>query len=88
MNDSMKQQAIRDFMINYDFKNENWSVKEIKAHLKRILGEEPAVKVNYSKDAMINEITGVAKEISRLDSIAIIFTDLNDEITKLEFQLD
>ena len=33
MNDSMKQTAIRDFMLNYDFRNENWSVKEIKASL-------------------------------------------------------
>lgn len=88
MNDSMKQTAIRDFMLNYDFKNENWSVKEIKSHLKRVLGEEPAIKVNYSKDAMINEITGKAKEVSKLTSISVIFTDLNDEITKLEFQLD
>lgn len=88
MNGSMKQTAIRDFILNYDFKNENWSVREIKAHLKRILGEEPAVKINYSKDAMINEITGEAKEISKLNSISIIFTDLNDQISTLEFQLD
>ena len=37
---------------------------------------------------MINEITGEAKEVSKLTSISVIFTDLNDEITKLEFQLD
>lgn len=84
----MKQTAIRDFILNYDFKNENWSVREIKANLKRILGEEPAIKVNYSKDAMVNEITGEAKEITSLSSISIIFTDLNEQITKLEFQLD
>lgn len=84
----MKQQAIRDFILNYDFKNENWSVREIKVNLKIILGEEPAIKVNYTKDAMINEITGDAKEISKLNSISIIFTDLNEQITKLDFQLD
>jgi len=88
MNNSMKEQSIRDFILNYDFKNENWSVGEIKRNLKPVLGEEPAIKVNYTKDAMINEITGEAKEVRKLDSISIIFTDLDDQLSTIEFQLD
>jgi len=84
----MKQTSIRDFILNYDFKREDWSVNEIKSSLKRVLGEEPAVKVNYTKDAIINEINGEAKEINKLTSISIIFTDLNDEFKTLEFKLD
>ncbi len=88
MNISMKEKSIKDFILNYDFKNENWSVTEIKANLKRLLGEEPAIKINYDKDAMVNEITGEAKEVTKLSSIKIIFTDLDDSMKTVEFQLD
>ncbi len=85
---SMKEVSIRDFIANYDFTNDNWSVKEIKTNLKRLLGEVPAIKINYEKDVMINEVSGESKEVSKLTSIAIIFTDLDDNLKRVEFQLD
>jgi hydrogenase maturation factor HypE len=88
MNGSMKEDSIRKFILDYDFSNENWSVNEIKANLKRLLGEEPAIKINYNKDVAVNEISGEAKEITKLASISIVFTDLDDNMKKLEFQLD
>jgi len=88
MNDSMKQMLIREFILRYDFKREDWSAKEMKNNLKMILGEEPAIKINYVKDIMVNEINSDVKEITALRSISIFFTDLDDKITKMDFQLD
>ena len=88
MENSMKQITIRQCILGYDFTNENWSITEIKKQLKKLLGEEPAIKANYVKDVMVNEVSGDAKEVSRLDSISVIFTDLDDKIATLEFKLD
>lgn len=81
---SMKENAIQEYILSVDF-NEDWSVKIIKRDLKRILGEEPAIDINYQKDAMINEITGEAKEVKKLHSISIVFTDLDDDFKRVEY---
>ena len=88
MNNSMKEVIIREFMVKYDFTNENWSIKEIKYILQNKLGEVPAIKVNYEKDIMVNEINGKVKEISKMKSIEVIFTDLDDSMKKVEFEIE
>ena len=84
---SIKENAIQEYILKKtDFSNEdNISIKQIKEDLKRILGEEPAVQLNWQKDAMLNEITGEPKEINKVKSINIIFTDTNNEYKSLEF---
>lgn len=81
---SMKENTIQDYILSIDF-NEDWSVNQIKNDLRRLLGEMPAVDISYQKDAMINEITGEAKEVKKLHSISIVFTDLDDNIKRVEY---
>jgi len=82
---SMRENIISDYVLNkVDFTNE-WSVKSIKADLKKMLGEEPAFKVNYEKDVMLNEVTGESKEIKKIKSVNIIFTDDDDKYKNVEF---
>lgn len=84
----MKEQLIREFIARYNFDDENWSVNEIKRELKNMLGETPAVMVNYDKDIMVNEISGKTKEIKKMDSVTVVFTDDNDNVKRLNFQMD
>jgi len=83
----MKEQIISDFILKkIDFsKEENMSIKKIKEGIKLLIGEEPAVKFNWEKDAMINEVSGEVKEIKKIKSINIIFTADNNEFKSIEF---
>lgn len=86
---SMKKEIIRNYFIkNVDFTNDKWSAKSIREELKNILGEEPGIKVNYIKDVVINEVTSTAKEIKKVESVTLYFTDLDDKITTMEFLID
>ena len=82
--DSLKVTAIKEYLSKIDFKNDNWSIYQISKDMKRFLGETPAIDVFYKKDAMVNEVTGEAKEIKKLNKVSVIFTDLDDKIKKLE----
>ncbi len=84
----MKEKAIRDYISQIDFKNEDWSIYKIKEDMRRFLGEEPGIDIIYKKDVMINEINGEAKEFMGVNKVKIIFTDLDDKIKKLEFMID
>lgn len=85
---SMKEIAIREYISNVDFTKENWSLSKIKEEMRKFLGEEPGIDIDYKKDVIINEIKGEAQEISKVDKISIVFTDLNEKFKKLEFLID
>jgi hypothetical protein len=82
---SMKEIAIKEYIKNIDFKNDNWKLSQIKEDMRRFLGEEPGIDILYKKDLMVNEFTGEAKEIKEIDKIHIVFTDTDDRFKKLEF---
>jgi len=73
---------------NVDFNREDWSLAKIKEDMRRFLGEEPGIDVIYKKDVIINEILSEAQEISKVDRISIVFTDLDDKFRKVEFLID
>ncbi len=83
---SMKADLIRKYITNINFKTEDWSIHTISQEMKKFLGEMPSVDVHYKKDVMVNEVTGLAKEIKALEKISIVFTDTDDKIKKLEFK--
>jgi hypothetical protein len=85
---SMKENAIREYLAGYDFKNEGWSVREIEDDMRKFLGEAPGIDIEYKKDVLINEKEGTAKEYKRLEKIKVVFTDLDDKYKKLEFLID
>jgi hypothetical protein len=78
MNDikQIKEKQINDFISNsLNFENPGEiSVSEIKNGLKNILGEEPAVSFNYTKDTMISEDGNTKKRIEKLESVKVIYT--------------
>lgn len=84
----MKEISIREYISNVDFNREDWSLAKIKEDMRRFLGEEPGIDVIYKKDVIINEILSEAQEISKVDRISIVFTDLDDKFRKVEFLID
>ncbi len=82
---SLKEMSIREYISNVDFRSDNWGISKIKEDMRRFLGEEPGIDVVYKKDVMVNEVSGIAKEIVEVDKIQIIFMDTDDKFKKLEF---
>jgi hypothetical protein len=82
---SMKEMAIREYVSNIDFKNDDWKLPKIKEDMRKFLGEEPGIDVIYKKDVMLNEVSGEAKEFVDVDKIQIIFMDTDDKFKKIEF---
>jgi len=85
---SMKENSIREYLSSVDFKNSDWSIKELEEGMRPFLGEAPGIDVDYKKDVLINESEGTATEYKRIEKIKIVFTDLDDEYKKLEFLID
>ena len=84
----MKEISIREYVSNIDFNREDWSLSKIKEDMRRFLGEEPGIDIIYKKDVILNEILSEAQEISKVDRISIVFTDLDDKFKKVEFLID
>ena len=82
---SMTENNIQNFIMGIDFSGDDWNVEYIKESIKRMTGETPGVKINYQKDVLINEIKGEATEYKKLNSIEIVFTDLDDQIKRVEY---
>ena len=80
----LKSNAIKEYISQIDFKNDDWSIHQMSQDMKKFLGETPAVDISYKKDVMVNEISGVSKEIKKLDKVSIIFTDDDDKIKRLD----
>ena len=85
---SLKETAIRNYISQIDFKRDNWSYQRLEEDMKKFLGERPTLDVKYQKDVMINEVSGEAKEFSRLEKISIIYTDTHDKIKKIDVMID
>ena len=85
---SMKESAIREYLSKIDWKRDNWSYTQVEEDMKRFLGERPSLDIKYVKDVMVNEVTGTAKEYKKIQSISVVFTDLDDKIKKVEILLD
>jgi hypothetical protein len=85
---SMKENAIREYISKIDFKRDNWSYTQIEEDMRKFLGERPSLDIKYVKDVMVNEVTSEAKEIKKISSVGIIFTDLDEKIKKIEILID
>jgi hypothetical protein len=85
---SVKEMSIREYISNIDFKRDDWKLSKIKEDMRRFLGEEPGIDIVYKKDVMINEVTGEAQEFKDINSVSIVFFDLDEKFKKLEFLID
>lgn len=84
---SLKETSIRQFISQIDWKT-NWNYQVIEEEMRRFLGERPVLDIKWKKDVMVNEFSGESKEISKIEKISVIFTDLDDKIKKIEFSID
>lgn len=78
----MKEQLIKDYIAKINFKKD-WNYNAIEEDMRKFLGERPSLDVTYVKDVMLNEVSGEAKEIKRIDRISIVFTETDDKIKKV-----
>lgn len=85
---TLKESAIRDYISNIDFKRDDWKLSDMKKDMRRFLGEEPSIDIDYKNDVLIDEIVGVAKVIKSLEKVSIVFFDTDDKFKKLEFLID
>jgi len=72
-----KEKAINNYLSSVSLVDID--VAQMKQDLKSLLGEEPAIRLNYVSTQPINEDGSKAKRIEKLDSISITFT-INKEI--------
>lgn len=69
-----KEKVINDYLSSIDMTAEFLDAEQIKKDLRSKLGEEPAIKFNYTNQEMIKEDSGEKIRIEKLDSMTIIFT--------------
>jgi hypothetical protein len=80
----MKESLIREYILGINFNGE-WGISKMKEDMKRFLGEEPGIDVQWEKDAILNEDTGQPEVIEKMKKISIVFTDIDDKYKKLDF---
>jgi hypothetical protein len=85
---SLKESAIREYLSKVDWRRDNWSYVQIEEDMRKFLGERPTLEVKYTKDVMVNEVTGESKEFSKIQSVGVVFTDTDEKIKKLEILID
>jgi hypothetical protein len=84
---SIRENLVLEYLSNVNFRQEDWSLSKIKADMKRFLGEEPAIDIAWEKDVVINEGSNESKEIEKVGSVKVIFTDDNDKFKKIEIKI-
>jgi len=72
-----KEKTINNYLSSIDLTNMN--IKQMKNDLKTLIGEEPAIKLNYIKEKTLYETENEERTIEKLNSITITFT-INREI--------
>jgi len=81
----MKEKMIRDYFLKFDF-NSDWSYKAIREDLKQMLGEQPAIEIEWTKDVKIDEEKGIAKEVDDIESVQIMFIDEHEQTKLFKFK--
>jgi len=69
----IKKKAINDYISRIDDFS-SIDIDTIKEDLSRLIGERPAIRLNYKQDQLINEDGSKGKRIEKLESLTIIFT--------------
>ena len=87
MTNSLKETSILEYLKTIDFKGE-WSYEAIETDIARFIGERPSLDVTYKKDVMLMEGSAKAKEVRKLEKVAVIYTDLDNKIKKIEILID
>lgn len=82
---SMRQEILNDYFSKVNFKKTDWTVNNIKKDIQILLGEIPAMQLEYRTVEKLNESTNAMEKIENLESIEITFTDDNDKFKTLKY---
>jgi hypothetical protein len=81
-----KKTIIDNYISTIDWESDKWDINNIKKALKHLIGEEPAIKINYEKEHRLNEFTGqVTTPIEKLVSLDVFYYD-GQAPKKLEYK--
>jgi hypothetical protein len=69
---AFKEKAINNYISSVDMTD--MDINTMKNELKVLIGEEPAIQLNYENEKMMNEDGSVDKRVSKLDSVTVTFT--------------
>jgi hypothetical protein len=83
----MKETLLHDYFGKINLRDRGLNLNRIEEDLVKLLGERPSVNPTWVKDVMLSEDRKNAREIKRLDSISVVFTDLDEKIKKIEFRV-
>jgi len=68
-----KEQLLNNYISSIENLSEV-NYNQMKSELRNILGEEPAIRINYKQESTLNEKNGETIQIEKMDSITIIYT--------------
>ena len=69
----LKEKTINNYMSNVDLNN--LDANQIKNELHQLLGEIPAIKLNYEQESLLNEDgSETGKKLEKLESIELVYT--------------
>lgn len=88
MNNQNKEKIIDDYIGSIDWNGDDWDLNKIKQNLKSIIGQEPAIKINYKKESKLNEMT---QEVDYTDqeyikSVQVYFVNERNEPKNLYYE--
>jgi hypothetical protein len=85
--DPLKEDAITNYIKSINFDG-NFNVEQIQNDLKLMLGESPAVKIEWGADQVINEISGANEgRIEKVRSVKVFYTNYKGEVKKVEYYI-
>ena len=67
-----KEQQINNYLSTVDISEID--VQQMKRDLRVLIGEEPAIRLNYEREQVINEDGSKGKSIETIKSFTVIFT--------------
>lgn len=77
-NNRSKEDIIASYIGNINF-NENFNVKKIEQDLRVLLHETPAIKLEWTSESKVNEISGKSTRVEKLSAIKVVYTTYDRE---------
>jgi uncharacterized protein (DUF1499 family) len=75
----IKEKHIKDYITGVDFTGE-FSVREIKENLRKIIKETPGIEIVYKRDTYLAEVKGGKdRVVEKVKTVSIAFTDGEDD---------
>lgn len=69
---AFKEKVVNDYLSQIDY--QTIDVNQIQEDLQRLLGEKPAIQLNYKQDTLLTEDGSKPKKLEKLESITVVFT--------------